>query len=64
MPIIDFEGQKYHADYLGDGVYAIFTFRGIWLHANHHESPTDRIFLEPAVLDALNRFAAARAQGE
>ncbi len=44
------------AEYLGDGVYAIFDGFGIWLHANHHEHPTDRVYLEPSVLTALNRF--------
>jgi len=43
-------------EYLGDGVYALFDGSGIWLHANDHENPTDRIYLEPDVLDALNRF--------
>ncbi len=44
------------AEHLGDGVYAIFDGFGIWLHANHHENPTDRVYLEPSVLEALNRF--------
>jgi len=43
-------------DYLGDGVYAIYDGFGIWLHANDHENPTDRIYLEPSVLEALIRF--------
>jgi len=44
-------------DYLGDGVYAIFDGYGIWLHANDHANPTDRVYLEPSVLAALNRFS-------
>ena len=44
-------------DYVGDGVYALFDGFGIWLHANDHEHPTDRIYLEPQVLELLNRFA-------
>lgn len=44
-------------DHLGDGVYAIDRGDGLMLHANHHLYPTDRIFLEPSVLDALNSFA-------
>lgn len=44
------------AEYLGDGVYAIFDGFGILLHANDHENPTDRIYLEPSVLGSLNRF--------
>jgi hypothetical protein len=44
------------ADYLGDGVYAIYDGFGIWLHANDHKNPTDKIYLEPSVLNALNNF--------
>lgn len=43
-------------DYIGDGVYVIYDGYGIWLHANHHEHPTDKIYLEPNVLKALNNF--------
>jgi len=43
-------------DYLGDGVYALFDGNSIWLHANDHKNPTDRICLEPNVLESLNRF--------
>lgn len=43
-------------EYLGDGVYAIFDGDGVWLHANDHENPTDRVYLEPEVLEALNKF--------
>jgi len=53
-------------DYIGDGVYTIFDGYGIWLHANDDENPTDRIYLEPLVLEALNRFAkrcVAEAEG-
>ena len=44
------------ASYLGDGVYALFDGYGIWLHANDHKFPTDRIYLEPQVLESLNTF--------
>ena len=44
-------------DYLGDGVYGIFDGYGIWLHANDLALPTDKIYLEPSVLDALNQFS-------
>jgi len=44
-------------EYLGDGVYAIFDGYGIWLHANDHLKPTDRVYLEPGVFRALERFA-------
>ncbi len=42
--------------YLGDGVYALFDGYGIWLHANSHDHPTDKIYLEPDVLVSLNTF--------
>lgn len=50
-------GQTKTQDYIGDGVYTIFDGWGIWLHANHHEHPTDRVYLEPEVLGGLMRFA-------
>lgn len=56
MQMIQYKGQKVPASYLGDGVYAIFDGFGIWLHANNHENPTDKIYLEPEVLKALNQF--------
>ena len=56
MEIIDYNGRSVPATYLGDGVYAIFDGFGIWLHANDHKDPTDKIYLEPAVLEALVRF--------
>ncbi len=44
-------------EYLGDGVYAIAdNMGGIWLHANDHLRPTDKVYLEPAVFEALVRF--------
>ena len=58
MPdIITFRGEELPASYLGDGVYAIFDGMGIWLHANDHKNPTDKVYLEPSVLESLNRFA-------
>lgn len=54
MDIID--GRPY--SYLGDGVYAMHDGFGIWLRANDHreELCTDKIYLEPSVLKALNNF--------
>lgn len=44
-------------DYLGDGVYAkSHDGISVWLLTNDHENPTDRIYLEPAVIRALNNF--------
>ena len=49
--------NKANIDYLGDGVYAIFDGWGIELRANDHQFPTDRVYLEPEVMQALERFA-------
>jgi hypothetical protein len=43
-------------DYLGDGVYAVFDGYGIELRVNDFENPTDVVYLEPSVIDALVRF--------
>lgn len=42
--------------HLGDGAYAIYQPDGVWLHANHHLNPTDRIWLEGYALKVLNGF--------
>lgn len=42
--------------YLGDGVYAKFDGHGIWLHANNHENPTDKIYLEPEIVSKLEEI--------
>ena len=57
MQMVEFQGRDCPASYLGDGVYAIFDGSGIWLHANDHRFPTDKIYLEPSVLTNLNNFA-------
>ena len=44
------------ADYAGDGVYVINNGFNIELRANDHENPTDRIALEPRVLDCVLRI--------
>ena len=43
-------------DYLGDGVYVKYDGFGIWVMANHHEYPTDKVYFEPAVIGAFIRF--------
>lgn len=57
MEIIEFQGGKRPATYLGDGLYAIFDGFGIWLHANSHDKPTDKVYLEPNVLGNLITFS-------
>lgn len=44
------------SEYIGDGVYAIDDGRGIWLHANDIDDPTDKIYLEPSVMHQLIWF--------
>ena len=44
-------------EYIGDGVYVAHDGFGLWVLANDHQNPTDKIYLEPEVLKALNRFA-------
>ena len=70
MDVITFRGEQRPASYLGDGVYAIYDGYGIWLHSNDHENPTDKIYLEPSVLESLINFKedceklAGRKDGE
>jgi len=42
--------------YLGDGVYALWDGFGVWLHVGSHDAPTDKVYLEPAVIADLMRF--------
>ncbi len=44
-------------DYIGDGVYVEFDGCGVWLKANDFDHPSDEIYLEAGVLEALVRFA-------
>lgn len=59
MDKVEVNGVKYLARYLGDGVYALFDGRGIWLHANDHANPTDKIYLEPEVVSRLKGYFKA-----
>jgi len=56
METVEFDGEQRPVAYLGDGVYAIFDGYGVWLHANDHKDPTDKIYLELEVLVGLNNF--------
>lgn len=49
--------------YLGDGVYAHFDGYGINLSVNDHRNPPV-VCIEPAVLEALNRFSQAAWSGK
>ncbi len=43
-------------DHAGDGVYVLVDGHGVTLHANHHAQPTDKIYIEDAVMDAILRI--------
>lgn len=45
--------------HLGDGAYAIYEPHGVWLHANHHLEPTDRVWLDNSALENLKYFVEA-----
>jgi hypothetical protein len=49
------DGEKV---YIGDGAFASFDGFGIWLTTSNGIEDTNRVFLEPAVFEALLRFAA------
>lgn len=42
--------------HIGDGVYVEFDGFGFVLKANSHITPTDTIYLEPAVMRALREY--------
>lgn len=52
--------------YVGDGVYCLPQPHGIWLYANDHLHPSDKVFLEWEVLEKINTFKEAlfKANGE
>lgn len=43
-------------EYLGDGVYAVFTGHSVGISVNDHRNPPV-VYLEPHVLENLVRFA-------
>lgn len=49
--------------YLGDSVYAVFDGYGVWLTTENGlpTDPSNRIYIEPDVLEALNRLAGTRS---
>lgn len=49
----------------GDGVYGKFDAFGLMLHANSHDKPTDRVFLEYPILKSLNEeYERLKMKGE
>jgi hypothetical protein len=49
-------GKDRKVEYIGDGVYVYKEYGGVWLLANDHLQPTDKIYLEPSVYKALCDF--------
>jgi len=43
--------------YLGDGAYVEFDGFGLWITTENGLTTTNRIYLEPSVLESLIRFA-------
>lgn len=43
--------------YIGDGVYATFDGWQVWIYTSNGVDKSKAIALEPAVLEALNKFA-------
>jgi hypothetical protein len=41
--------MEFEWEHCGDGVYVKYDGYGLWLHANSHAAPTDKIYLEPNV---------------
>lgn len=53
------EDERKNHSYLGDGVYVEWDGYAFWLRANDHRDGlcTDKICLEPDVLNSLFKFA-------
>ncbi len=56
MEMIDFDGRKVPATYLGDAVYAIYDGYGYSLRLNDHRNEEGQIYLEPLVFSNLTNF--------
>lgn len=54
-------GETIH---LGDGAYLHFDGDGFELRANHHEHPTDRVYLDRWAIKALVTLVEAIARTE
>ena len=50
--------------YLGDGVYIKNDGYGLWLHANSHDEPTDRVYLEWPVLQRMIDLLGIELKGK
>ena len=43
-------------EYIGDGAYLHFDGYGFELRANHHETPTDRVYIDGSCVLTLQRL--------
>jgi hypothetical protein len=50
--------------YLGDGLYAEFDGYMLTLKANSADHPSDTVFIEPAVWNALVKFIKQMEEGQ
>jgi hypothetical protein len=42
--------------HIGDGAYLHYDGYGFELRANHHETPTDRVYIDPTCVRSLARL--------
>ncbi len=49
--------------HIGDGVYVRFDGFGFWLHANSHDEPTDKVYLDPFVMKELIKLYEKAKEG-
>ena len=50
--------KRLFEDYLGDGLYVYHDGYHVWLYTSDGVEETNSVALEPAVLDAFNRWVA------
>ena len=51
-------------EYLGDGAYIHFDGYGFELRANHHENPTDRVYIDVGCVGTMLRLIRETIEGE
>ena len=56
MDMVEIDGRKIPATYLGDAVYCLFDGYSYWLRLNDHRNKEGEICLEPSVLENLIKF--------
>ncbi len=56
MDLVEINGEKVPATYLGDAVYAIYDGYNCILRLNDHRNEEGQIYLEPSAVNNLNSF--------